>query len=354
MGKVKERGKKRRKIDLTSMVVKREKKSAPAQQTPVVPEGNVTYIRGGEIDKMIENALNNGCLLWFDCGKWGNRKQLANDLLERAMESVGVSQAIVKKRVVRASQDLLDRNEVDAIKVWIDRAQRWARMHSLPWMTKSIHFIHKDKIEEGDQFIKRCKENMLDELEDFLNNKYDDLRAKFASENPKLYDPKFYPSKDLMRSLFRLRHGFVPVARPSGDGKISVLSVDRLAEEDRKFRERMKEVIEESIVMVRTSFAEMVGHLETILQPEKKFQERAINKVQNYLEEFFSTLNVYNDTMLADVAGKLLKKMKGVGAEEIRTDEQLRASLRATVGVVKAQFEKLPQIKLERDIDIDF
>ena len=301
-------------------------------------------IREEQANKLVEDAFNNGCLLWIDGGAWGNRKKVSREELE----SAGFN-----PETTRAVRDLVSRERINEVVAPINRAHNWARQNSMPWLNNSVHFIHKGKIQEATEYLTEQQQELLQNVEELVSE-YEDLKQRAREEDPGSWDPGNYPSSWELKRKFRLRFGFNLVAMPSGgNGRVSVLPEEVLREEDRKFKAMVKETFEESVKLIRAMFRDGVVHLAEVLSdPNKTFRESTVEKPKEFLEEFFQTMNIYGDTPFGELAGKVRKMLDGVYAEDLRDDGVYRHEMASAVGKVVKAFDSLPTVEIERDIEL--
>jgi hypothetical protein len=294
-------------------------------------------------DNVVENIFQEGCLLWISSRAWGNRKKVPSDLLDEDK---------LPSDVVKAVQNLVDRKAVSEVTFWIRAAMNKARDSAMPWFNDGVHFVRKHQVEELDAYFTTCRENLRAELEKFLQE-YESLKADFKEKNPQLYKEENYPSVQSLRERFSLRWGFRLITLPS-DGKVKVLSKDKLLEEDRKFKQQMRETVEESVVMVRSAFVELVNHLHSCLSGGKKFHSTTVEKPKQFLEEFFKNFNIFGDESFVKIAADCREILDGVYSEDLKNDEEYRKVIGKAIGSVVKDLKKLPVVKVERDLDLDF
>ena len=306
--------------------------------------GAVHELSVSESEQIIKTALENGVLLWVDGGSWGNRKSLDENLLIEAK---------LPLEAVRATQNLVNKDEIGKVTVWIKKAHNWARSNSLPWFTKSVHFVPKGLVDEGIDYLEDCIIHLNDSLNIFIEEKYDDLKLSFKEKYPKLYKESYYPTKEELRRKFRLRYGFNAITLPSGNGKVKVLTKEQMDKENQKFKEMVKQTFEESIQMIRKSFLIMVDYLCGVLKdPNKKFAESTVEKPKEFLEKFFENMNIYGDKPFSETVKKIGDLLNGVYAEDLRDDEKYRKIMGNALNKMVGELKSLPTIKMKRDIDI--
>ena len=310
-------------------------------------------ISNKEATKMIENAMTNGLLLWIDCGSWGNRKKLADEL---SKELFGKDQD-----VVRASHDLIDREEFNKVIGPMRKAQNHARKISLPWFHDAIHYIPKfqvvdgqqiDMVETTDKFIQECYDEAKANLEDFLKL-YPGLQKDFKKKHPSIAKTIVYPDVNVIKNKFRFRWGFVIIALPTaGVSKgLSLMTPEMAKREEQKWMERAKEAAEWGIKKTREAFAQVLIHMRDVLMdPSRKFKESTVENPKRFLSEFGS-INVWGDKPFEKMAKDAEDLLDGVYGDDLRDDDEYRKIIGDAVSDIVTEFENLPTVELERQIE---
>jgi hypothetical protein len=311
-----------------------KKRSRLVENIYSVPEEKATLI--------IKNALEKGVLFWIEGNSWGNRKKVAEDMLEEhGLDS----------RAIRATQHLLDRDEVRKLVAPIDKAHNFVRRVdvSLPWITKGVYFVYKEKKEQADEFCKACKQEQEVAKVEFLD-KLPSLKEAYAKEFPKYYNPAYYPPDYVIFSKFNLRHGYFPITLP-GDGKVGILTKEELSREDAKIRARILENGEMTIQAVRKTFLDIMSNLTNILKGgHNKFTDASLDKPKAFLKEL-KTINVFGDDPFMDLAEKTEKILAGVYAKDLRDDKVYREEMAGILDQVKESFKELPVVRFKRSIE---
>jgi hypothetical protein len=290
-----------------------KKRSRLVENIYSVPEEKATLI--------IKNALEKGVLFWIEGNSWGNRKKVAEDMLEEhGLDS----------RAIRATQHLLDRDEVRKLVAPIDKAHNFVRRVdvSLPWITKGVYFVYKEKKEQADEFCKACKQEQEVAKVEFLD-KLPSLKEAYAKEFPKYYNPITLP----------------------GDGKVGILTKEELSREDAKIRARILENGEMTIQAVRKTFLDIMSNLTNILKGgHNKFTDASLDKPKAFLKEL-KTINVFGDDPFMDLAEKTEKILAGVYAKDLRDDKVYREEMAGILDQVKESFKELPVVRFKRSIE---
>lgn len=305
------------------------------QNTYTVPED--------QAQALIKNAMKAGWLLWIKCSAWGNRKKLAKELME---EKFGND---VNK--INATQKLLDQDVVARVTGPMNQAQTFARELALPWFHDGIYYILERDMQYLEDLLQKWEKESKAGLEELIE-RYESLKKAEFYDDPRLYNEDNYPTTDELRAKFNFRWGWQKVSLPVEEGQeLSVVSKKVVQNENKKFQEQMKELAEEGIAAVRTSFLEIITHLRDCLKdPDKKFQEATVEKPKEFLKRFAS-INIYGDKPFEDVSKDIGEILSGVYAEDLRDDSFYRRSIGKAMDDVVEVFEDLPTVRLERAVD---
>jgi len=315
--------------------------------------GKEYVLKGDALNKSLESIFNNGVLLIIEGGGWGNRKKIAEDKLQ---------QHGLAPDAVSAVQNLISRDEVASLRAPINKAHGWARdvRNSLPWISNSFHVIHKDKKDVAKAKMEELIEELRANKTEFLRikengkSKYQECKDEFREKHPDLYDEANYPTPAYLDKIFRLRYYLREIAPVNGNGSgVSVLTSEERALEARKYKEQIKEVVEESVAATRACFLDMLQHLTTILTEDKRVVESAVEKPKQFLKELGS-INLFGDVPLLEISDKIRNILDGVYAEDLRDDAEYKKAIGYCLKTATEHVKSLPIVKLERDIELDF
>lgn len=292
-----------------------------------------------EAQRIVDSAMDAGMLTWVSCNSWGNRKKLPMELAE---EMFGKDKAAIK-----ASQDLLARDEWRNVTRPLSRARAYVQSVSRPWFTKGVYFTLYTDREEVDETLKKFKNSALLNLEEFIP-RLPTLKAEFEKKHPRLYKEANYPTPSQLRRMVNLRWGFIPVIPPNFDGKVPA-AVAR--EEVAKWREQIKEAAEFGIAKTREAFAKIIVHLRDVLKdPDKKFNASTVEKPKEFLTKL-KDFDMWGDKPFQRLAKEAEGLLDGVYAEDLKDDAEYRKIIGNAVNEVVKEFEALPTVKMERAID---
>lgn len=304
-------------------------------------------ISDAQFDKLLEHCFNNGVMFERRSSSWGNRKKLAEELL---------ADAGLPKEAVRAVQSLVDNEELSAVTSPLRKAMNWARDACIMSFGPSVGFLHADQVEQAEQKMQSYRQQALEALEDYLP-KYPEEKRKFQEAYPNLYHESYYPTAEQLKEKFNLRWRFYPVMPPSADGqKVKVskaMSAEMQEREQRKYRQMMKEEFQQNITAIRSVFLTIIRELHGILKDSnKRLVESRVEKPKQFLERFFSNMNLLGDEPFADLCKEAKDLFDGVFAEDVRDDDEYRKAMAEATELVAKAVEELPTVEIERDLTL--
>ena len=323
-----------------------EKKKVKAKGDVAVRKISKTktfYIPEAESQKIIERAMDNNWLLWIKTSAWGNRKKLADELLEeKFQDDADAISAVVK---------LIDSSYVKAVTSPMGRAQTAARSRALPWFHEGIYFILEKDREDLDTIIEECEEEVRQNKE-VLVAEYPSLRREAIKKHPNVVKEEYFPSTDRLKQKFNLAHGWQKIALPmSSNGKISVVSKDFAERENNKYKELMMANAEEAVVMVRKTFLTIATRLrDALVDPNAKFKDVTVEKPKEFLKQF-KDINIFEDKPFEKIVEDLTDILDGVYGKDLRDDAVYRKEMGGIMDDVVKEFEQLPIVKYKREIE---
>lgn len=307
-------------------------------------EKNKFIISNKKAQKIINKALKNNYLLWIKSSAWGNRKALNKSLLKEKFKD--------NASALSGAQKLVDHNEVKKVTTPINRVINFIRLNSFPWLTEGIYFVTEKQVSIIEEKCKETRKEVKERRAEF-KKKYPLLKKEHAKKYPELYNEMHYPNPNEVERRFDFIWGWQKINLPfSNDSKnINIVSEDMANNENIKFKEMMKGVAEDTIIMIRNSFMELISKMQnTLKEPNKKFKNSTIENPIKFLEQL-KEINIYNDKPFEDVANDMMKTLKGIDIENLRDDKKYRKKVSKEVKEIVTEFEQLPTVKYKRSLE---
>lgn len=306
---------------------------------------NVIVVSEGEAQNMIKKVMSEGTLLWIKKRAWGNRKKVAQDILEEKFKD--------DAKVVRAVSDLIDSEPIRAITKVQEDVKKYALMSSMPWFHDGVYWIRSDRVEEVDQKLREAQDKIKDELVPDLKSQYPKLVMKALEEHPNLYQLEDFPQVEIFNYKFGIEWGWQKVMLPmSENGAASMVSKEVVDRENKKWQEMLKGVGEEFIGATRKALFDLLKHLRDKLKdPSAKFQDATVEKPKAFLKELSETKFPFEDASIKKLLSDARDILDGVFGEDLRKDKEYRGAIAEVMDDVVGTFEDLPTVKLERFSD---
>lgn len=299
-------------------------------------------LKGEEADRLVERALKAGWVLRLRRHSWGNRRKLAQELLEEKFAEDATA--------IHAVQRLLDCEELRAVYQVIGAVNKRVEALSQPWLGEGVYWFLEERVPQMEEELVRAQVEMSDRLEAFLRV-YEERKREHREKHPKLYREEHYPRAVRLRERFGLEWQWQRVRPALGGEDVGVVSKDVVDRETAKFRDAVKTGIEVVVGAARRGTLEVLEHLRDCLKDGgKKFQDSTVEKPKRFLEDLGQTLRFLNDADLDRVVADSRTILDGVYGGDLRGDDEYRAAMAGVMDSVVAEFKALPVVELERDI----
>lgn len=305
-----------------------------------------------EAAKIVEKAMSGGWLLWIKTSSYGNRKQLAHELVDQAFDGILKDKKASER--INASTKLVDHDVIREVLSPMSKAQTRARNRCLPWMHDGIYWFNESDVPEIEKYAIECEEEFRVALEEKLLPNWDKL-VNEALEGSTHLTREDFPTKDMIARKFRFSHGWQKVVLPYQEGtgsKVSVLGNEFLQNERKKFIDYMKENAEKTVVVLRESFMKIMSSLtEKLNEPNAKFKDTTVEKPKEFIKRF-RELNIYQDAPFESLISEVDSMLDGVFADDLRNDDKYRKAIGDVMSQVMNHFSDLPTIEFERSIEL--
>jgi hypothetical protein len=301
-------------------------------------------IKGKEADRIVERALKAGWALKLTRHSWGNRRKLAQDLLEEKFEK--------DAEAINAVQKLLLCKELQEVNRCISYINKKVDDLGRPWLGEGVYWFIEEYVPIMEEELVKTAVEMKNRLEAFLIV-YEERKRDHKEKHPKLYREEHYPRPDRMREKFGLEWNWQRFRPTVSTEDVGVVSKDIVDRETAKFRDLMKSGVEVVVEAARQSTLEVLEHLRDCLKDkDKKFQDSSVEKPKQYLEELQKTLAFLDDSALNKVIADSQSILNGVYGGDLRDDVEYRKVMAGVMDTVVKEFKAIPLVELERDIEL--
>jgi cell division septum initiation protein DivIVA len=249
------------------------------------------------------------------------------------------------KDQIRVSKHLLESKELDAIRQADGAIRRELDLYCLPGFDIGLRLLPWGALEA---VTKRLKQYASDRerLVDAFIDAYPQLCREAAASLRSLYNAKDYPPAEYVRTKFHFSYQYLSFGTPEG---LEDVNREIFAEEREKAEAVLRDATTEARDFMRATVSEMVTHLRDRLTPDadgkpKRLHATAVTNLQQFLDTF-SLRNVSNDRELAAEIEKLRGLLSGADVDEIRKDDDWRATVRTKLAEVETSLSGLVETR---------
>jgi hypothetical protein len=273
----------------------------------------------------MENMFEKGCLVQLSVGKWGGVKKI---------DSSKFANIIDAHDWLTATKKLVDPESLKPICKVGNAARSYLASVSLPFPIQGMVFAPKEMISRVDNRLEEFKAEFNAAVTAFTRD-YDRLRDTAMVHLGDLFNEVDYPVQVERRFSFAWR--FIILDVPNG--KAGILSPELYEREKEKFLKTMEEARTLAIESLREEFASMVDRItdrftESTEGKPKVFKNATVESFYEFFETF-KERNIFRDEQLAELVERAQAVLGGVSAENIRTNEGLRESIRTGMAEIE-------------------
>jgi len=266
----------------------------------------------------MENMFEKGCLIQLSISKWGGVKKISDSQLAQMTDV---------HEWLTATKKLVDPESLKPICKVGNAARTYLAGISLPFPIQGMVFIPKEMITRVDGRLEEFKSEFHQTVTAFLKD-YDKLRETAMVYLGDLFNEIDYPL--YVEKKFSFTWRFIILDVPNG--KSGILSPEIYEREKEKFIQTMEEARNMAIESLREEFSSMVERItERFTQngdgKPKVFKNATVESFYEFFETF-KERNIFRDEALAQLVERAQAVLGGISAENIRTNDALKGSIR--------------------------
>ncbi len=274
----------------------------------------------------MENMFEKGCLVQLSISKWGGVKKIDDNQLAQMTDV---------HEWLTATKKLVDPESLKPICKVGNAARTYLTSISLPFPIQGMVFIPKEMITRVDQKLEEFKTGFNETVSAFLKD-YDKLRETAMVYLEELFNEVDYPVQ--VEEKFSFGWRFIILDVPNG--KSGILSPEIYEREKEKFIQTMEEARTMAIESLREEFASMVERITERFSQNgngkpKVFKNATVESFYTYFESF-KERNIFRDEHLAELVEKAQAVLGGTSAENIRTNDALKESIRQGMAEIES------------------
>ena len=287
-----------------------------------------------KIAKGVANELNIfelGTLLHFETHSWQARKRLPKEIASKISKKA-------EGEWVRANKILINRDHLQEINSVITAARNYIWDIANQFPIKGIHFIALTIAEEAETKLTEYQNQLAGLVKPFVEQYKSHIKeAKLQLEKDGLFDKEDYPDPDEIGGKFWIFWRFFDMTIPQ-----NVTDSIYQAESER-INDLFTQTRTETILALRTGFAEMVTHLADTMSGKakgKKMRVRpeAIDKVMKFFDTF-QYKNVFKDSELDGLVTQAKDLLIDVEPKDLRDDKSLSKLINNELSDIKGQLD---------------
>jgi len=231
-------------------------------------------------------------------------------------------------------------DKLDTVTKMAANLRNWHYAQTLPWSDSGSRLLPMKNFFEYKQTLSYHEQEFNTAVEEFLKE-YPNLVSAAAFQLGDLFDREEYPTADELRSKFKFRYVFLPVANTE-DFRIQVgeESNRELQEQYEKFyTDKLNAAMKETWDRLHQTLTKMSERLTDAEEGEKKIFRDSMFTNAMELCEMLTRLNVTDDPKLEQARKQLEKAIAGVDAKDVREDEGLRKDIKSKVDDILKNFD---------------
>lgn len=271
-------------------------------------------------------------LLMLNISRFGNRRK--GNLQEVRTDA--------DLEMLRLSKVLLDCDEMDAVQKFDGEMLRWITNRTVSSYFKNGVYQCRPglvpKLEEGLKRFELERRYLVDKVAVAYQRAKGEAELRLGTQ----YQEGDYPGEVEFKGRFKVSWRYLQVSAP---GALKGVDPELFREQMEALRQQFDTARQMACAAVREQLAELVTHMAERLQPGEDGKRKTfkLGSVEN-LREFCATFpfkDVTNDTELALEVQKLEATLRGVNAEGIRNDLQMRDQFRMSIESMKGKLDSL-------------
>lgn len=287
------------------------------------------------------------CLV-LNITRWGITKKAR-------MDNVSVD---ADKKLLRMSKRIIASEEYSAVSTIGAAARAYLRETALPSATfkSSVFLVPIEMIPMVDEKLTDLQASFSTAVDAFIRD-YDgdpiEVSEKFPNGRPSLperisealrtqYNALDYPASEQVRQAFSFSWNYVSFDVP---GKLAHISKALFQKEAAKAQAKLSAAADDVRLVLREGMATLVQTMVEKLSPaadgkKRVLRESSVAKLTDFFA-IFDLKNVTDDAELSALVGKARDAMKGIDAEQLRSDDKLRQTTLAAFQQLAAEVDPL-------------
>jgi hypothetical protein len=230
-------------------------------------------------------------------------------------------------------------DKLEVITKLVGNIRNWHYQQTLPWSDSGSRLLPMKNFFDYKQLLSYQEQQFNDAVEEFLVE-YPNLVSAAAFQLGDLFDRNEYPDVESLRSKFKFKYVFLPVA------DVSDFRVQAGEEANQELKEQYEKFFSDKLEAVaRDLWGQLHGALTKISErldydedSKKIFRDSMFTNAMD-LCGMLTKLNVTNDPKLEQARQQLEKAIAGVDAKDVRDNEDVRMDVKKKVDDILSAFD---------------
>lgn len=277
-------------------------------------------------------------------GTWGNRRKVRSSQIDTDADREWIS---VSKRLVESE-------ELKAITAYDRAFNEWIKSRTVPSLLRSgVWLVPIESLEAVDNRVEEYREGRKALVEVFVGTyerHVDEARQSLGS----LFDAGDYPSAEEVADTFHVRPHYLEFGPPRALSRMRAGIAQREAQ---RMQAHWDNAIESCKGLLRQTMLALLEHATERLTPgkdgkAKRFKRATLDNLMDFVDTF-SERNIADDEGLSAVVERVRSLADGVTADQLRSDDSLRDSVRAGLDTAREAVNQMVEEAPSRAFSLD-
>ena len=288
-----------------------------------------------------QSTLNNGTFCNLQVSIWTASKKVPTG---------EVSLGNTDETLFRINKDLVEKSVLKPIRQQAQQAGEILHNRALPFNIRGIYYIPNQNISSVIEKVNSIRDLFWQKVDEFCHH-YDEYRQQAQQRLNGHFREEDYPNSCDIRDKFNWNLQMMQFSSPN---RMQFVTEAMYREAMDNFNREIQEFRDNSVLLLREKFKGLVDHVMDRLSPDetgnrKIFRNSMVDNLKQFIHDFQS-LNITNDTQLAEEIHKVSLLVDGVDANSLRNSENLAEHVNQIMGRVQANVDLLIETAPKRRV----
>lgn len=286
--------------------------------------------------------VNNAVMLVFSSHGWGNRKKADTKKIETRAD----------KSLLSMSKKLIDSQTYTDISNFQTAVYNWIQVNAVPsFILRGAYLFNTSMVEAVEEYLQEQQKELRTRVEPLL----EEYRQKILEAETRL-DDQFnagdYPSPEQLRDSFYFEWKWTVFDIPDG------LPEKIFNQEKMKAENMWREAAEQISQSLRKAFAELIGHANSLLEPNadgktKGFKNSSFDNIDQFITTF-KNRNIVDDKDLERLVEQAKNVLVSVNdPQELKRDTEMKDIVSRNFKEIQDKLSTMVEVKPSRKFDFE-